>query len=287
MYLLHRAPFYLLLFPPDSIADMQDASKESAKTAPSESICTRETLTWRFAFFFATAVTVAIWLAMFIWSSSSSYFWAVCLTLLVESLFGIHNFTSLVKLKEQVDKIHHENLRYRVNNVKLRTQLLGLENEVDRLTDIRVDLENDRDALTRAYHTYVGFNEKFNQLLSGKESRLKVLQKSSGGLLDQWRAAAIKHQRSIYAKLWEYFELEMRSSKKDALSRLVFKELRESLPKSMRDALSENTAKEIGRQYREITREEYERIFGICVEESVSEVIDLKYLKKREPSLLL
>ena len=157
----------------------------------------------RFAFFALFGVLTFVWGFVFYVQPDVAYLWAV-ICAVVESAFGVFHFSSLLKMKETVDRIHKENLKYKKNNLQLKKELHELEAEVTRLTTIRVDLQNDKDTLSRAYYTYKGFNDKFQQLLDGKMHNLKFLKHSSNSILKRWRKSLIKHEKNIWNKLWDH-----------------------------------------------------------------------------------
>ncbi|ETO36830.1 hypothetical protein RFI_00233 [Reticulomyxa filosa] len=188
-------------------------------------------ISWKFGIFGFFCVLSVIWGFVFFLSQGTAYLW-VSICGIIESLFGMYHFTSLIKLQETVDKIHKENLRYKKNNFHLTNELQELQIEVERLKNIRISLESDKDILTRAYHTYKGFNEKFQQLLDGKTEHLKCLKHSSQSLIKRWQINLVKREKSIWNKLWDFFESASHPSQNSAncLTRLQFEQLIANLP---------------------------------------------------------
>ncbi|ETO34670.1 xeroderma pigmentosum group G family protein [Reticulomyxa filosa] len=162
-------------------------------------------LTWQFGFFSLFCVLSCVWSVVYFVNASTAYMWTV-ICAVVKSAFGIYYFSSLLKLKDSVDKIHKENLRYKKNNLELTQQLHELYHEVNRLTNIRINLQSDRDTLTRAYHIYKGFNQKFQQLLNGKAENLKFLKSRTNQIVKRWRANLVQHEKNVWNKLWDFFE---------------------------------------------------------------------------------
>jgi hypothetical protein len=149
------------------------------------------------------------------------------------SLFGFWHFRILMKLKEQVDRLHLLNAKFRKENTMMKQEVSRLTSASDELTDTRHRLHDCNERNRVNIQKFQALSKNLKTMGGANAQSMHKINEISNKMNKKWNESLLKHHRQTLSHIFEKMEFK---DDQENLGKSEFEHFLQLLPKDYQQA---------------------------------------------------